>query len=74
MPPRRWLARRRRRGCFQADGEKNTKVRTSMFWRGGAPGVSGLSNEVWNDRRARPSLALSCTRMNKTSSVCISEK
>jgi hypothetical protein len=58
----------------QAAGGKNTKARTSTLSRGGAPGVSGLSNEVWNDNRARPSLALSCTRMNSTSSGCISEK
>ena len=58
----------------QAAGGKNTKVRTSMLSRGGAPGVSGLSKDVWNDSRARPSLALSCTRMNNTSSGCMSEK
>src|SRR5207249_3293868 len=58
----------------QAAGGKNTSVRTSMLSRGGAPGVSGLSKEVWNDSRARPSLALSCTRMNSTSSGCMSEK
>jgi hypothetical protein len=58
----------------QAFGGKNTSVRTSMLSRGGAPGVSGLSNEVWNDSRARPSLALSCTRINSTSSGCMSEK
>ena len=58
----------------QAPGGKNTSVRTSMLSRGGAPGVSGFSNEVWNDSRARPSLALSWTRINSTSSVCCSEK
>ena len=66
-------------GCWavewgQFTGGKNTKVRTSMLSRGGASGVSGLSKEVWNDSRARPSLELSCTRMNSTSSGCWSEK
>jgi hypothetical protein len=58
----------------QAAGGKNTSVRTSMLSRGGASGANGFSNEVWNDSRARPSLALSWTRISSTSSVCISEK
>jgi hypothetical protein len=53
---------------------KNTNARTSMLSRGGAPGASGFSNDVWNDSRARPSLALSWIRINSASSVCISEK
>ena len=73
FPNLNWARAPLKRGCQPAGG-KNTSVRTSMLSRGGAPGVSGFSNEVWNDSRARPSLALSWTRMNRTSSVCISEK
>jgi hypothetical protein len=61
-------------GPGQGSGGKNTNERTSMLSRGEAPRANGLSNEVWNDNLARPSLALSCTRINTTSSVCISEK
>ena len=77
QPPPRLRALQARRNINRSDyapGGKNTSVRTSMLSRGGAPGVSGFSKEVWNDSRARPSLALSCTRMNSTSSVCMSEK
>ncbi len=35
-----------RLGIPQAPGGKNTRLRTSMLSRGGAPGASGLSNEV----------------------------
>jgi hypothetical protein len=42
----------------QASG-KNTKVLTSILSLGGAPAASGLSNDVWNESRARPSFALS---------------
>jgi len=53
----------------QAFGGKNTSVRTSMLSLGGASaGASGFSNEVWNDSLARPSLALSWTRIRIT--VC----
>ena len=59
----------------QAFGGKNTRVRTSMLSLGGASaGASGFSNEVWNDSLARPSLALSWTRIRITSSGCCSEK
>jgi hypothetical protein len=77
LPPCPECARRkagRQQNLNQAAGGKNTKLRTSMLSRGGAPGVRGLSKDVWNDSRARPSLALSCTRMNSTSSGCMSEK
>ncbi len=77
LPPCPEGARRkagRQQNLNQAAGGKNTKLRTSMLSRGGAPGVRGLSKDVWNDSRARPSLALSCTRMNSTSSGCMSEK
>ena len=49
----------RRRDRFSNCYPKKTRARTSMLSRGGAPGASGFSNEVWNDSRARPSLALS---------------
>lgn len=55
-------------------GGKNTSARTSMLSRGGASGASLLSNDVWNDSRARPSSALSWTRISTASSGCISEK
>lgn len=53
---------------------KNTSARTSMLSRGGVPGASGFSNEVWKDNRARPSLALSWIRIRSAWSVRISEK
>jgi hypothetical protein len=46
-------------GLLQEAGGKNTSARTSMLSLGGASGVSGFSNEVWNESRARPSRALS---------------
>ena len=58
----------------QPAGGKKTSVRTSMLCRGGALSANGLSNEVWNESRARPSLALSYTRISSASSVSISEK
>ena len=59
----------------QAFGGKNTRARTSMLSLGGASaGASGFSNEVWNDSLARPSLALSWTRIRIASSGCCSEK
>jgi hypothetical protein len=59
----------------QALGGKNTRARTSMLSLGGASaGARGLSNEVWNDSLARPSLALSWTRIRITSSGCCAEK
>jgi hypothetical protein len=64
-----------RRSHDQTFGGKNTRVRTSMLSLGGASaGASGFSNEVWNDNLARPSLALSWTRIRITSSGCCSEK
>jgi hypothetical protein len=38
----------------QESEEKSTNDRTSILSRDGAPGVIGFSNDVWNDRRARP--------------------
>src|SRR5689334_7645926 len=59
----------------QAFGGKKTRARASMLSRGGASAVaSGFSNEVWNDSLARPSVALSCTRIRITSSGSCSEK
>ena len=59
----------------QVFGGKNTRARTSMLSRGGASaGANGFSKEVWNDSLARPSLALSYTRIRITSSGCCSEK
>src|SRR5262245_15539140 len=53
----------------QTPGGKNTRARTSMLSLGGASaGASGFSNEVWNDSLARPSLALSWTRIRIASS------
>ena len=65
---------RRGREIGQLPGGKNTSARTSMLSRGGAPGASGLSNAVWKESLARPSVALSCTLISTTSSGCISEK
>src|SRR5262249_17289168 len=58
----------------QLAGGKNTSDRTSMLSRGGAPAANGVSNAVWKESLARPSVALSCTRISTTSSGCISEK
>jgi hypothetical protein len=58
----------------QFPGGKKTSARTSMLSRGGAPTASGFSNDVWKESRARPSSALSWTRMRMTSSRCCSAK
>lgn len=59
----------------QVLGEKNTRARTSMLSLGGASaGASGFSNDVWKDSLARPSVALSWTRIRIASSGSCSEK
>src|SRR6185369_244336 len=59
----------------RSDHAKNASVRTSMLWRGGAPGgVLGSSNDVCGVKRARPSLAESYTLKTIASSRRISGK